>query len=967
MSSSPNRSSQADTWCRLMVEAAPSAMLLVDRDRTIAFVNPGTELLFGYRRDELIGQVVEMLIPGGLQQGHAGHVLTFRRDGKGRSPSARHELCGRRKDGTEVPIEVGLNAIETPDGLFTMASVVDITRLQPGEERVRRPIEAAPDASRVGGKTSGIALDSIERQQAETALQTERDRAQRYLDAAEVMLLALDLDGRITLVNRYGCSVLGWKLDELVGRDWIDTCLPSPIRDCLRRKFHDLIGGDLSIVEHRILTRSGQERLIEWRNTLLRDDAGHVVGTLNCGSDVTERKRAEEGARHRAQLSDLNAAIGLSWGEAVSIGSALQRCASALVTHLGVASAQIWILDQRASALDLQASAGPRAEVTTPGEKIALGQFDVGRIARDGVPHVTHTAVGDPKGDDQEWMRRERIVAFAGYPLIVDGRVIGVMALFARLTLADEVIAVLPSLADHIALGVARQRSAQAARTGEERMRFALEAAGVGIWDMDYTTGVLRWSEILETQYGLEPGTFAGTFESFVERVHPDDRESLLETVGKAMKTGKDFSIQNRSIWPDQAVHWLSGAGRVYLGGRGEPLRGVGISLDVTARRTLEEQYQQAQKMEAVGRLAGGVAHDFNNLLTVILGYCELLLADFDPDDPRRADLVEVQKAGARAGGLTRQLLAFSRKQIIEPTLLELDAVVADMRSMLERLIGEDVKVVVVHAPERTLMKADRGQVEQILMNLAVNARDAMPGGGTLTIGTANVQLDEHYAGTHIGSVPGSYVVLTVTDTGTGMTPQVQARLFEPFFTTKELGKGTGLGLATVYGIATQGGGSVSVESEVGRGTSFNVYFPRVEAVEAVVEAPLPVARPRAGTQTVLVVEDEEGVRQLAKRLLERQGYVVLVAANADEALQLFEQQPSIDVLLTDVVMPDASGPELTSQLRERGPAPKVIYMSGYTEDSIVHRGVINPGIAFLHKPFNSDTLGQKVREVLGD
>jgi CheY-like chemotaxis protein len=309
-------------------------------------------------------------------------------------------------------------------------------------------------------------------------------------------------------------------------------------------------------------------------------------------------------------------------------------------------------------------------------------------------------------------------------------------------------------------------------------------------------------------------------------------------------------------------------------------------------------------------------------------------------------------------------LLAFSRKQIIEPTLLDLNAVVADMRAMLGRLIREDVKVVLGLRPGLVPMKADRGQVEQIVMNLAVNARDAMPKGGTLTIETAAVELDEHYASTHFSVKPGPYVVLKVTDTGTGMTPQVQAHLFEPFFTTKEVGRGTGLGLATVHGIVARSGGSVDVDSEVGRGTSFTVYFPRADAAE-MVAAPVPVARPRAGAETVLVVEDAEGLRELARRLLQRQGYTVLVAANADEALRLFERNASIDVILTDVVMPGASGPELTRQLVERRPALKVIYMSGYTEEAIVHHGVLKPGIAFLHKPFTSETLGRKVREVL--
>lgn len=510
-----------------------------------------------------------------------------------------------------------------------------------------------------------------------------------------------------------------------------------------------------------------------------------------------------------------------------------------------------------------------------------------------------------------------------------------------------------------------RKQRTEALRIAEERTRFALEAAGVGIWDMDYTTGVLRWSEILESQYGLKPGTFGGTFEAFIEHVHPDDRESLLETVGKATKAGSDFSTLHRSLWPNGTVRWLSGAGRIWLDAHGEPVRGVGISLDVTERRTLEAQYLQAQKMEAIGRLAGGVAHDFNNLLTAILGYCELLLADFDPDDRRLADIGEIQKAGRSAARLTRQLLAFSRKEIVKPTLLDLNVVVSDMRAMLVRLIGEDVKVLLDLGPEVAFVKADRGQLEQIVMNVALNARDAMPRGGTLTIATANVELDEQHAKTHVSLKPVPSVLLTMTDTGTGMTPEVRARLFEPFFTTKAPGRGTGLGLATVHGIVTQSGGIVSVDSEVGKGTTFKVYFPRPDASDVVVEAPPPVSRSRRGTETVLVVEDEEGLRELTRRLLEQHGYRVLVAANAGQALRLFERNGAIDVLLTDVVMSGASGQQLARRLSERRPRLKVIYMSGYTEDADVLRDILDPAVTFLPKPFTSEELGAKMREVL--
>jgi PAS domain S-box-containing protein len=510
-----------------------------------------------------------------------------------------------------------------------------------------------------------------------------------------------------------------------------------------------------------------------------------------------------------------------------------------------------------------------------------------------------------------------------------------------------------------------RKRAVETLQAAEERTRFALQSANVGIWDMDYTTGALQWSDVIESHYGLQPGTFGGTFGAYIERVHPGDRRSVLETIGNAMKSGLDFSVPHRSMAPDGTVRWLRGAGRIVFGEHGEPVRAVGISQDVTERRKLEGQFQQAQKMEAVGRLAGGVAHDFNNLLTVILGYCDLLLPDFHADDPHQADLRQIQKAGTRAAGLTRQLLAFSRKQIIEPTVFDLNAVVSGMRPMLGRLIREDVTVIVAPGPERALLKADRGQVEQIVMNLAVNARDAMPHGGTLTIATANVVLDEDYAASHDGVTPGAYVALSVTDTGIGITPEVQARLWEPYFTTKDVGEGTGLGLATVHGIARQTGGSVGVYSELGKGTSFHVYFPRAEAAAMAVDPKPPVTRQGQAGETVLVVEDAESVRKLARRLLERHGYTVLLASNAAGARRLFAAHPSIELLLTDVVMPGASGPELARELVRQRPALKVVYMSGHTESAIVHHGVLKPGILFLHKPFTSDTVAQKLREAL--
>lgn len=509
------------------------------------------------------------------------------------------------------------------------------------------------------------------------------------------------------------------------------------------------------------------------------------------------------------------------------------------------------------------------------------------------------------------------------------------------------------------------QSRAEALQLEEERMRFALESADIGIWDANYITGSLKWSPLIESQYGLPPGTFDGTFDSFIARIHPDDRAQVLAIIENAQRTGEDFSMQHRTIWADGSVHWLEGAGRIHLDGDGRPVRGLGISRDVTERHVLEDQYRQAQKMEAVGRLAGGVAHDFNNLLTAILGHCELLLPTFSAGDSRCADVEEIQKSGHRAAALTRQLLAFSRKQIIEPTLLDLGAVVADMRPMLERLIGEDIVLTCTLAATPTVILADRGQVEQIVMNLVVNARDAMPSGGRLVIDTAPVNVDEDYAATDVTLKPGRFGVLTVSDSGTGITPEVRSRLFEPFFTTKEPGKGTGLGLATVHGVTMRCGGSVHVYSEVGHGSSFRIFLPLAEGEIVQTIASVVSATPVVGAPSVLVVEDADGLRQLVKRLLERQGYRVFVAANASEAVDIFDREPGLHLLLTDVVMPGASGPQLTQQLINKRPELKVVYMSGYTEDAIVDRGVLQPGVSFLQKPFTSAALGEKLRQAL--
>jgi PAS domain S-box-containing protein len=386
---------------------------------------------------------------------------------------------------------------------------------------------------------------------------------------------------------------------------------------------------------------------------------------------------------------------------------------------------------------------------------------------------------------------------------------------------------------------------------------------------------------------------------------------------------------------------------------------------DLSERRSLEEQLRQAQKMEAVGRLAGGVAHDFNNLLTVITGYSDLLLASPRTDEVGRRLIGEVRRAGERAAALTAQLLAFSRKQVVQPRVLDLSAAVADAQNMVRRLIGEDVELVATLDPAAGRVRADPGQVDQVLLNLAVNARDAMPAGGTLAIRTRGVERGETYPAGHPEAVSGRYALLEVADTGCGMTAQVRARLFEPFFTTKEPGKGTGLGLATVYGIVKQSGGHIEVDSTPGRGTTFRIYLPRVDGPEPGPGGSPAVQAPR-GNETVLLVEDEEEVRVLARLVLRAGGYQVLEARDGEEALAVCQAHAgAVDLVVTDVIMPRLGGPELAARLRTLRPGARVLYMSGYTDDALGRQQLLGPDAPFLQKPFTVASLAAKVRAVL--
>ena len=509
-----------------------------------------------------------------------------------------------------------------------------------------------------------------------------------------------------------------------------------------------------------------------------------------------------------------------------------------------------------------------------------------------------------------------------------------------------------------------RERAEEKLRNTEDQMRFALDAAGVGTWETDLTTGQGEWSPRLQALHGVTGSAFPNGVDSFLEHVHWDDRAMVKAEMDQAIRNRRDWSVIYRTVWPDGSVHAVNEIGRAFYDEAGTPVRTAGVGIDVTERQRLEMHLRQAQKMEAIGKLAGGVAHDFNNLLTAIIAFSQMARAQLDAAHPAWADIGEVLKAADSAGSLTRQLLAFSRMQMLRPQVLDLNAVVTRLEAILRRTIGDDTRLVMQLDPQVDHVNADPGQVEQVVMNLVVNARDAMPQGGTITIATANVTLDRTYVATHPGSSAGPQVMIAITDTGSGITEAVKARLFEPFFTTKEQGHGTGLGLATVYGIVKQSGGFIWVDTQVGRGSTFRVYLPRTERDLEAAETTVRVAE--GGTETILLVEDQEQVRAAVNAMLTRSGYAVLSAASGDAALRLAEQHPaSIDLLLTDVVMPGINGPDLARALLRRRPDVRVLFTSGYIDRAVVREAVIEPGLRFIQKPFSQASLLREVRLTL--
>jgi len=785
-------------------------------------------------------------------------------------------------------------------------------------------------------------------------LQSAPEALQAVFENSADVVMLLGADRRISYVNRVppphsAADVVGqdaWALVAPESRAGMEAALARVYREGRphRHEAHGAgPGGNHVFYESRIVP-------------IVRD--GRVAAALVVLSDVTERRRAE-----RTQMATFR--ISASAHTATSL-QALYEAIHRIVGELMPArNFYIALYDRAADLISFpyfvdefdppfppkKPGRGVTEYVLRTGKSLLLTPELAEELTRQGEVEL----IGAPSID---WL---------GVPLQTRGETIGAVVVQSY---AEEVRygplerRILEFVSAQIAMAIEHVRTEEALRRSEEQYRELVDSARDLIFALSVDGTITALNPAFEKAVGWPRSEWVGR--SFVDLMEADDVEKARALFAGALRGDPlaDAVLRFRSREGAHVIAEVHASPR-HRDGR---VTGVhGIVRNITDRVRLEEQLRQAQKMEAVGRLAGGVAHDFNNLLTAIAGYSDLLLLDLAESDPRRSDVEEIKKQTERAAALTRQLLAFSRRQVVQPRVLDLNAVVRGAEKLLRRLIGEDIHLVTRLDPDLGAVRADAGQLEQVVMNLAVNARDAMRGGGTLAVETANVTITaSRRLPEQAPMPPGRYVELRVSDTGVGIDEGTRRHLFEPFFTTRDTGKGTGLGLATVYGIVKQSGGFVWVDSAVGEGSTFTVDLPFVdEPVQAAEAAPAGPADVR-GTETVLLVEDESAVRAIARETLRARGFKVLEAQNGEEALRVAEGTPgAIDLLLTDVVMPGISGRTLADRLKAQRRGLRVLYMSGYTADALGHHGVLDAGISYLQKPFASDQLARKVREVL--
>jgi PAS domain S-box-containing protein len=999
----------------LAADSVSDGIVAINERSVILFANPALARMFGYSPSELCGRELTLLMPDSLRDKHRASLGRYVATGQRHLPWKGVELPGLHKSGRQIPLEISFGEI-VKDGRHLFVGVVrDVTLRLQAEEALRvseeryRSLAAASSQMVWTTAARGEVVEDSPSWRAYTGQSWEEYRGLGWMEAlhpgdrsrvTEAWRQALE-DSRLCEVEcrlrrrdgEYGDfrvrRVPILEKDDTV-REWVGMC--TDIAD--RKRAQEALAASEKRYRELValapigIYRSTHEGRFDSVNLalvrLLGYDSPEDVLALDMRRDVYFDNRDRE--RLKAEIERLGgvAAFEVCWKRRDGAPLWVRLDARVVRGESGGIEYETFVHDihQRKRAEEALRRSEERFHRSFSVSPVAMSLteaksgliLDINERFAGLLGYEREELIGQRSVAMGLWVdmsERDRVVADIEASLPIrereiqlrtkTGQVRHIVGSIEPLEVGDErvLLSVFQDMTE-------RKNAEERLRISEERYRLLFENNPFPMWVFDEETLAFRAvNEAACRHYGYSREEFLSM--TILDIHPPEDAPPLLARI-----EGETREYQESGIWRQRKKDGTSieveiTSNPFVFDGRGAQLV---LAADVTERRLLESQLHQAQKMEAVGQLAGGIAHDFNNLLTVILGYSGVIRGQLQDDHPVRPEVDEIQKAGERAATLTRQLLAFSRRQVLLPQVLDVNAVVTDVDKMLRRLIGEDVDLRTVCDPGTGRVKADPGQLEQVLMNLAVNARDAMPGGGKLTIATRNVEVGEAYAREHVPMKPGSYVMLSVSDTGVGMDAQTKARIFEPFFTTKEKGKGTGLGLATVYGIVKQSGGFIWVYSEPEHGTAFKIYFPRVEEEaeharrRSAPQAPESVS----GTETLLLVEDEEGVRRLAREVLEKHGYTVLEASGRQSALDLAEHHSGpIHLVLTDVVMPEMDGPEVATRLSALRPGIKVLYMSGYTNDAVLHRGLLDAGVAFLQKPFSPKELARRVRELLDE
>jgi PAS domain S-box-containing protein len=750
------------------------------------------------------------------------------------------------------------------------------------------------------------------------------------LDSTSDALFIHDETGRIVFVNQRACVLFGYSPEEFLQLSTDDLCLveaPYTHADAIRKIQTALANGQLTF--HWRSKRKGD--VLFWSEVALRrctvSGKMWVIASIR---DIDNQKNAEDALRKSEEKLSK-----------IFHGSSNSMAVTDLTTDKIVDVNKTWM---EVSGITLEAAQGKTALELGLWCNSADREGCIAELARAGFIHSFETTLAMRSGATP--------ILISAQTIELDGKP---YALWEFRDITE------------------RKRTEAALRHSEESLREAQRIANIGSWSIDLADNKLSWSEQMCRIFEIDSKDSGPSYEDFLDVVHPEDRDTVIRASTHAVKNLTPFEIGYRLKMKDGQVKHVQSRGEVLCDSEGRPLRAVGTVQDITKDKlaeeekvSLEAQLQHAQRMESVGRLAGGVAHDFNNMLGVILGHAELVIEGLDPTSPLLPPLEEILKAASRSAELTRQLLAFARKQTVTPKVLNLNKAIADMLKMLQRLIGEDIHLTWQPASDLWSIKVDPAQIDQILANLCVNARDAIADIGKLTIETRNSTFDDDYCAAHPGFLTGEYVRIAVSDSGCGMDKETLGHIFEPFFTTKAAGTGTGLGLATVYGVVRQNNGFINVYSEPGHGATFEIYLPRYISSGTSARTEGTTGSSQPGHETILLVEDESSILELITIMLRRQGYTVLAANSPAEALRLGHQHAgNIDLLLSDVVMPEMNGRDLAKRLQAIIPNVKRLFMSGYTADVIAHHSVIDEGVNFIQKPFSTKELAAKVREVL--